>query len=86
MKDLLFQFFDKLLLAALFLLVIHIELVLIWHGTSVEIVHEFGSLASGFQGAILGLITGVAVGKHIALASMQKDNKPEDGPPSASTT
>ena len=60
--------FDKLLLSALFLIVLHWALVLIWHQTATEDVHQILGFADAFMGALLGLITGVAIGQRMAAA------------------
>lgn len=66
MKEFLTQHFDKLLLFVGFMIVLHWGIAMVWHKAPPDVSNEVFSFAHEFQGALLGLITGIAVGKKMA--------------------
>lgn len=65
MRNFIEAHFDKLLLAAIFCLMVCVVLVLSASGKSAETVSWAREVASGLEGGLLGLITGVAVGRKM---------------------
>ena len=57
--------FDKFLLTTLFLIMVGIVLVLAIKGEPAETIAWARELTGTFSGALIGLITGVAIGKRI---------------------
>lgn len=60
------EHFDKFLLTGLFLVMVSVVLTLVWVKAPNDTISWAIQLTSGFQGALLGLITGVAIGMKIA--------------------
>lgn len=65
MKQFIREHFDKLLCTTLFLLMVHTVLALVYLHSSPDVISWARELASGFQGALLGLITGIAIGQRM---------------------
>lgn len=65
MKHFIEAHFDKILLAAMVLYLIHVVIFLSVYVQSPETVSWARELTSGFAGGLLGLITGIAVGRKI---------------------
>ena len=68
MKDVFIHNFDKLLVSALFLIVLHWAIVLIFRKAAGEDIHQILGFAEALMGALLGLVTGVAIGQRMAAA------------------
>lgn len=74
MKDFINTHFDKILLFTGFMMVLHWGIVLVWHKVDPAVSNEVFSFAHEFQGALLGLITGISIGRHLA-AQPPEDTK-----------
>jgi hypothetical protein len=61
--------FDKFLLAGLFLIMVGIVLILALKGEPPETIAWARELTGTFSGALIGLITGVAIGKRMGETS-----------------
>ena len=75
MKEFVKDHFDKLMLAGMIVYLIHVVLALVYFQAPAETVAWARELTSGFTGALIGLITGVAVGKRLAAKEAARDNK-----------
>lgn len=73
MKDFLKSQFDKLLLSFFLVLFTAVVLFLFKHGADTKVLDWAANAFSSFMGALLGLITGVAIGR--ATASKDGDNE-----------
>lgn len=73
MKHFIEAHFDKILLALMVLYLIHVVIFLSVYVQSPETISWARELTSGFAGGLLGLITGIAVGRH----SAHQDDKKE---------
>lgn len=82
--DHVFDNLDKFILVSLFIWIVHETFIFVAMHANPEIVSWAKELASGFQGALLGLITGVALGKRM-MESKDVSLSPKPLPPSPNT-
>lgn len=77
MKEFVKRNADKLLMASLFIYMVHVVLALVYWHANAETIAWAREIAAGFQGALLGLVTGVAIGQHLANEANAKANEPK---------
>jgi hypothetical protein len=75
MRDFIEKHFDKLLLAAIIVYMIHVVVFLAIYVKQPETIAWARELTSGFVGALIGLITGVRVGMKMAEESAKKEGE-----------
>jgi hypothetical protein len=75
MHDFIRDHFDKLLITFLILIAEGLVIFFVMKHVDMEVITWGMELVSGFVGALLGLVTGVAIGKSMVATTKNNDNE-----------